>query len=392
MHLLIVNYEYPPVGGGASNASCSLAKTLTLQGHRVSVMTSAFGELRGLTVEDGIRVHRIPARRRHVDRSDLGQMLCFAGSGLVFAPGIVRAERVEGVIAFFTLPSGLVGYWLKARYGVPYVVSMRGGDVPGLDPEVSHVHRRIRWLRQRVLGSARKVVANSPDLAELSESTDPYPVTVIRNGVDSAVFHPLESAAGPDACFRILFVGRLREQKNLKVLIEQLARLRREGVNAFRLDVVGDGPLTAPMHDLAERFGLGDNVVWHGWAAKPEVLARYQSADCFVNPSTYEGLPNAVLEAMACSLPVVASRVGGNDALVIDQKTGFLFPLDEPDQLGDALTSLIRDKGAAQRMGAAGRAQVVERFSWNSVATAFVRLFEEPTESCHRDVGSEHGR
>ncbi len=375
MRLMIVNYEFPPVGAGAATASWFLARALVRQGHSVSVVTSAFEDHRGLAVEEGVRVHRIPALRRSVDRSNIGQMACFAGAGLLRSPRIARAERTEGVIAFFTLPSGIVSWRLKGRCGLPYVVSLRGGDVPGLVPEEARTHRLVGGLRQRILRSARVVVANSQGLAELSAKTDPFPVAVVPNGVDSAVFCPGPQESG--ARFRILFAGRLQEQKNLGLLLDELARLRREGLTNLRLDVAGDGKLKEAMCRRAQRLGIDDGVVWHGWLDRPDLLALYQCADCFVNPSLYEGLPNTVLEAMACALPVVASRVPGNDALVADGETGLLFPLEEPRQLGDALARLEGDRAAARRMGAEGRARAVERFSWDAVAAAYLRLFQE---------------
>ncbi len=386
MRLLIINYEYPPVGGGAANASWFLARTLVGQGHRVCVLTSAFGKHRGRKVEDGVRVHRIPARRKSIDRSTIGQMMCFAASGLVFAPAIVRAEGVERVIAFFTLPSGLVADWLRVRRGLPYLVSLRGGDVPGLVPDIESIHRRVRWLRRRILGRARAIVANSQGLADLSTRADPFPVAVIPNGVDSEMFRPpaTDSSAAPADRLRILFAGRLHKEKNPGLLLEELARLRREGVTAFRLDVVGDGPLAAAMREQARRLDLDDCVVWHGWIDKRELVERYQDADCFVNPSLYESMPNAVLEAMACGLPVVASRVGGNAAIVAEGETGLLFALEEPRQLGRALTRLIRDRSAARRMGAEARARVIERFSWEKVAAEYRRLLDdEPSDREH---------
>ncbi len=380
MRLLIVNYEFPPVGAGAATASWFLARALARRGNPVSVVTSAFEEHRGISVEEGVRVHRIPALRRSIDRSNIGQMTCFAASGLLSAPRIARAERAEGVIAFFTLPSGIVGWWLKSRCGLPYVVSLRGGDVPGLVPEEDGTHRLVRGLRRKILRSARAIVANSQGLAELSLKTDPFPVAVIPNGVDSSVFLPEPGAAGAEDCFQILFAGRLREQKNLGLLLDELARLRHEGV-AFRLHVAGDGKLGEALRQHARRLGLDGGVVWHGWIARKELLALYQSADCFVNPSLYEGLPNTVLEAMACGLPVVASRVPGNDALVVDRETGLLFSLEEPEQLGGALMRLERDRPAARQMGAAGRARAVEQFSWDAVAASYLRLLEPAPES-----------
>lgn len=383
MRLLIVNPEYPPVGGGASSASRFLARALVRQGHRISVVTSAFGEHRGVSVEDGVRVHRIPAWRTRIDRAHVGQMMCFASSGLVHSPKIVRAERIEVVIAFFTLPSGIISYWLKVRFGLPYIVSLRGGDVPGLVPELQRTHRRIHWLRHRILGSAKAIVANSPGLAELSAKTDPFAVEVIPNGVDRALFHPPAATPPPDAGshIRILFVGRLRPQKNLGLLLDQLARLRHEGVTDFKLHVAGDGPLGPAMRRRAQRLGLDDSVEWHGWVPRPKLIALYQSADCFVNPSLYEGSPNTVLEAMACGLPVVASQVIGNETLVSDRKTGLLFSLEEPGQLGNALAFLFRDRATARRMGSEGRARVKEQYSWTSAAAAYLRLLDEGVQA-----------
>ena len=102
----------------------------------------------------------------------------------------------------------------------------------------------------------------------------------------------------------------------------------------------------------------------------------YQSADCLVNPSFYEGMPNVVLEAMASGLPVIASKVPGNDALVVDGETGFLFDLQEPDGLLAALRRMD-DVDLRRRMGVNGRARAMAEFSWRSVAQAYMEIFEK---------------
>ncbi len=378
MRLLIINYEYPPLGGGAASASWFLARTLVKDGHHVSVMTSAFGVHRGFSYEDGVHVHRIPAMRRWIDRSDMRQMFFFACSGLIAAKRIADKDRVERVIAFFTLPSGIVGYWLKFRCGLPYLVSLRGGDVPGLVPEVSRTHRRIRLLRRGILNSAQAIVANSHGLAQLSEKTDPFPVAVVPNGVDASMFHPPDSRpSDPEDKLQVLFAGRLHSQKNLGLLFEEVARLRNEGASDFSIHVAGDGPLRESWRDHAANLGIGDCTIWHGWLTRPKLIALYQRADCFVNPSLYEGMPNTVLEAMACGLPVIASRIPGHDALVTDGETGVLFALEEPSRLGRALEGFLRDRTAARRMGAMGRAQVLKSFSWSAAAKRYLDLLDE---------------
>lgn len=376
MRILIINYEYPPLGGGASNASYFLANAFVTRGHDVCVMTSAFRDLRGLSIENGVHVHRIRSFRRSIDRSDLAQMMAFAVSGVLCSRRIICSEKPDGAISFFTLPSGLIGYWLSACHHLPHVVSLRGGDVPGLVPEVEAAHRRTRGLRRRVLGSAEAIVANDDGLARLSETADPFPVTVIPNGVDGSMFSPCSpaNARDADAPFRILFAGRLRRQKNLSLLLDQLAAFDQSQRTRFTLTVIGDGPLEGALRDRAAQLGIGDRITWHGWVSKSEVVKHFQNAECFVNPSLYEGLPNTVLEAMACGLPVVASRVAGNDTLVVDHTTGLLFDLDQPDQLGEALSHLMSDRTLARRMGSNGRNRALEKYSWDPVAESYLQL------------------
>jgi glycosyltransferase involved in cell wall biosynthesis len=372
VRLLLVNYEYPPLGGGAANATMFMARALVGLGHEATVLSTAFEALRGHAVEQNVHVYRIEACRTAADRSNPREMLSFLWIGLANARGVARERGIEAVIAFFTIPSGPIAYWLDRSLGLPYVISLRGGDVPGLVPELGCVHRLIAPVRRAALRRARAIVANSPSLASLSEAADPFPVRVVPNGVDASFFSPRSTPkkAGP---FRVLFVGRLTNQKNLPGLLEAVSTLAADGVD-FTLDVVGDGPLRGQLEALSAQLALGDRVSWHGWLPKGDVLALYRRADCFVNPSIYEGMPNTVLEAMACGLPVIASRIGGNEDLVRDRETGRLFEVTQTVTLADALQDLIRDPDACRRMGARGRDVVTREHSWESVVAKYVGL------------------
>jgi glycosyltransferase involved in cell wall biosynthesis len=245
-------------------------------------------------------------------------------------PFVLAKHRPDAILIFFLLPSGPIGAIAKLFFGLPYVVSLRGGDVPGLVSQLNLIHKTVAPLRHFVLKHARAVVANSDGLRKLSEAADRYPIRVIPNGVDADFFRPDRTGFRPDRShgpLRILFVGRFQEQKNLPFLLRQFARLP---LGRFELHLVGDGPQKKTLRDLAKQLGIEGSIVWHGWMPRAALPQVYQSADCLVNPSLYEGMPNAVLEAMACGLPVVASKVPGNDALVLDGETGFLFELEEP--------------------------------------------------------------
>ena len=373
MRVLLVNFEYPPLGGGAANATLFLARALASLGHEPTVLTCALPGLAHGGMEDGIRVHRLRALRRAADRTNIREMTSFMLASLLGARRVAREERIDAAVTFFTIPCGPAGWLLNRTMGIPYVVSLRGGDVPGHVPEIRLFHAVATPFRRAVLKRARAVIANAPGLARLSESRDPVPVHVIPNGVDTEVFRPPEAGEARSADFRILFVGRLHELKNIHLILRSAAELQRSGI-PVSLDLVGDGPERPALEALAGELGIGERVRWHGWRPKEEVAALYRGANCLVNPSRYEGMPNTVLEAMASNLPVVASDVGGNNDLVRTGETGFLFALSDPAALTRALEALARDPALRERMGARGRALAVSDYSWRGVATRYLAL------------------
>ena len=371
MRILLVSYEYPPVGAGAATAGEAIAKALTELGHRIIVLTGRFKGLPPRYEDKGIIIHRIPSLRRRMDRSHVLEMASFLAAGLMFVPTIARTHRVDGAIVFFSMPCGPIGLFGRWICGLPYIISLRGGDVPGAEPSLNFLHRFLRPIRRTILKNSIAIVANSNGLRKMAETADPFPVQVIPNGVDTEFFTPPPSRPAPNnGVLRILFVGRFRQQKNLPFLFRQLAHIPPA---TFELHLVGDGPEKQRLEGLARKLAIASATTWHGWISPAALPQIYQSADCLVNPSLYEGMSNVVLEAMACGVPVIASRVPGNDELVLDGDTGFLFDLREPAALVSALAQL-RDAGLRRRMGTSARNRALNFCSWHNVARQYVEL------------------
>jgi glycosyltransferase involved in cell wall biosynthesis len=375
VRLLLVNYEYPPLGGGAGNATACIARALTQQAHEVSVVTGAFGDLRGTQQESAsLRVIRLATRRARVDRSNYAEMLSFVLAAACALPRIARETRADGMIVFFSLPCGPLGWLIRRLAGVPYVISLRGGDVPGAEARVGVMHRLLAPLRRAVLRRATAVVANSRGLARLSEQADPVPVEVIPNGVDTVFFCPAPEKAADPGEVRFLFAGRFQSQKNLFVLLDQFAVTARRSSRSLRLTLIGDGPQRAELEAHAQGLGIANLVEWCGWLDKPGLRDAYQCAQVFLNPSLYEGMPNTVLEAMACGLPVIASRVIGNDEVVEHDATGLLFDLDRPDDLAAAMSELANAPARRASMGKLARQRACDNYSWDTTAARYAQL------------------
>ncbi|PWC40319.1 glycosyltransferase family 4 protein [Azospirillum sp. TSO35-2] len=372
--LLLINYEFPPLGGGAANATDNTARELAALGVEVLVLTSAFAGLpRVERRADGVEIRRIPTLRRRRDRSSVVEMLAFLASSLVMAPWIAARWRADATIAYFGLPCGPAAWVVKALFGAPYVVSLRGGDVPGFQYDGLSLYHRlagpvIGWLWRR----ASAVVANSEGLADLARRFAPdQPVAIIPNGVDTQRFTPRDGAADPADGLSLLFVGRVVRQKGLDVLFEALASLPPAGLAGVTLRIVGDGPARPELEAQAQRLGLSERVRFLGWLGRDDLPATYRAADAFVFPSRDEGMPNVVLEAMAAGLPVVATRIAGNRDLVVDGETGLMLDTDDVPALAATIARLAGDAPLRRRLGAGGRRRVVDHFSWRAVAAAY---------------------
>ncbi len=374
MRILIINSEYPPIGGGAGNASANLASQLAALGQEVTVLTAHFADLPAEEQQGGVRLLRIRAMRRRRERSNAVEQIAFMLSSTLKTLRLLRSWRPDVILAFFGIPSGLAA-WAACRVaGVPYLVSLRGGDVPGFRPyDFALYHRLAAPLIRVIWRQAAHVVANSAGLKALAQAFDPVvDIPVIPNGVDLQRYQPARRVWEPA---HLLLVGRLVHQKGVDLLLKALAGLEEQ---RWSLTLVGDGPQRPELQAFVEAHCLQERVRFASWLEGEALVQAYQQANLFVFPSRHEGMPNAVLEAMSAGLPVIASRIAGNEELVVDGETGLLVPPEDANALRQALETLLGDAELRQRMGVAGRARVEERFSWRRSAEAYLALFPVP--------------
>ncbi|MYA09587.1 MAG: glycosyltransferase family 4 protein [Holophagales bacterium] len=159
----------------------------------------------------------------------------------------------------------------------------------------------------------------------------------------------------------LLAVGRLRIRKGMEILLQALAQVRDRG-HRPRLVVAGDGERRETLDALCEQLGLGASVHWAGRCSRSEVARLQRRAAALIVPSTYEGMPLVVLEAMSDGVPVIASAVSGIPEVVVDGQTGWLVPPERSAALADALIDAVSDPDAARVRGEAGRQRLDQRF------------------------------
>ena len=373
MRILILNSEYPPIGGGAGNASAHIAGQLKRMGHTVTVVTSRFGSLPHQEGYDGVTVYRIPGVRRRQDRSNPLEQFIFILSASFWTLRWIPRLQPHATLAFFGVPSGPVAWLIKKLHKVPYIISLRGGDVPGFRPYDFQVyHKLIAPFLRFIWEDASAVVANSKGLRQLAQAFDSrFEIPIIPNGIDLETY----KIADRDWSFpRLLSAGRIVHQKGLDLAMRALGGLK--DLN-WEWRIAGDGPQMELLKSLAKELGIAERVIFLGWQSREPLMKCYQAANVFLFPSRHEGMPNALLEAMASGLPVVASCIAGNEELVVDGKTGYLVRSEDIESLRNALKGLLSDAALREQMGIASRQYVEANYSWESTAQQYVMLLEK---------------
>ncbi len=372
MQVLILNSEFPPIGGGAGNASAHIAAALHDEGHQVTVLTSAYGKLPHDESIKGVRIIRLPALRRYKDRSTAFEQLLFMLVLQIWGFFWLLKLRPDSILAFFGAPSGIAAWSWNILKRTPYIVLLRGGDVPGFRPyDFGTLHRLMAPILRLVWRAADAVVANSQGLKALGAAFEPrVPILVIPNGVSPMALDNDREWSPP----RMLFVGRLVYQKGLDLLFNALANLKELD---WQLSIVGDGPRKEWLEDRATELKLSERIQFLGWQSRDQLRSSYADANLFVYPSRHEGMPNALLEAMSAGLPSVASDIAGNEELIDDGKNGFLVEPENVSALEEALDRLMQDQALRKKMGAAAQKKTRKEFTWKSVGKAYSDLLQE---------------
>ena len=378
MQLLFANYEFPPVGGGAAYASQATARELVAMGHQVDFLTAATDGKRDDEEIDGVRVYRVRSYRRGVHESGLIGALSFLGFAATRLRVLARVNGYDAYHYYFSLPTGFLSLLPGAHRHRPYIVSLRGSDVPAYDPALFWHHKALLPVTRRIWRRAYRVVANSEDLRRLALSCVPdVSIDVILNGASApgARSTPGEKRSG----LRILTVSRLIARKGLDTLIRALGRSGNEDLS---LDIAGEGPEGAALRGLARACGVADRVRFHGFVDRGGLESLYVNADIFVLASLAESCSMALLEAMAAGLPLVATRVGGNVELVRDGTNGLLFKAQSVEELHTALRTLVSNPALRRRFAVANRELAREQFSWRAVARRYEAIFQQATGRC----------
>lgn len=361
MRILLINYEYPPLGGGGGIAHQDVAEALAAR-HDVHVLTTHYAGLPRFERRRGVSITRVPVwGRESLPIATIRSMVTFAPAAFRAARALVRKWRPDIVNAFFAVPSGLPAVLLGRLTGIPVVLTLVGADIFDPNPTAgiaTHRHLLLRAVVRQIIRGADARVAISHDTRRraLKYHHAPPDIEVIPLGLVSPflaergtprVSREQSLPPGKERIVRLVTIGRLIPRKGYDDL---LAAIAMTGRSDLRLDLVGDGPLAPALRALATRLGIAERVCFRGTVGESEKWRLLSSADCFVSASLYEGFGIVFLEAMSAGLPIIATDDGGQTDFLITGENALLVPPGQPRQLASAIALLFLEDGLRLRM------------------------------------------
>jgi len=368
--------RFYPFTGGVEVFSYELTRRLVKRGYEIQVLTTDFESRPGPDLVDGIKVqrYRIP-------------FFAFRTPIIPHIPLRIPFRECDLIHVISTYPTLTdLAIIVGKTLGKPVLVThqLDGGADDWVGRSATKLYHQIIAsplirLTDRVVATSHSYASTSPILQPILER-----VEVIPNAVDETTFNPdvegskITEKYGLQRTRNVLFVGRLVPYKGVEYLLSAIETLRHD-LPEIHLIIVGDGELKEKLIQQAVSLGIRENVTFTGHLPNSELPPFYASSDLTVLPSIsrLEAFGIALLEAMACGKPVVASSIPGVIEVVEDGVTGYLTPPRDARALAGAISKIIGNKRLAERMGREARRRIEENYTWRRVAHSYERLYSD---------------
>lgn len=326
MEILVLNYEYPPIGGGASPVTKTTCEALAAKGHRLTIITMGYQKIPNQEEKDGIKIFRLPCWRSKSSVCYPWEQMTYIFSSFYFLRKHLKQKKYDVCHTHFIIPTGVIALWLKKHYNLSYVITSHGSDVPGYNQKrFKLLHKILRNPWQKICKNAKSIITPSTYLRDLIIKSCPVNnCEVIPNGIEIDIFK-----CGPKENI-ILAMSRLQPHKGVQKLFYAFSQI---APSDWTLHIAGDGPYRHELENIAKKLGISDRVIFHGWLKNQSAdhINLLAKSKIFVSASDFESFGISVAEAIASDCQIIISNIATHQYFT--QFGAKLFPLDDIDYL-----------------------------------------------------------
>jgi glycosyltransferase involved in cell wall biosynthesis len=374
MKILMFNNEFPPLGGGTGTVNFELFKIFKKNYDlKIDLITSALGPKNEIEqFSENIRIIKFPVRKNNIHHASNLELIIYTFKAIFNGFRYHKKENYDFVFVWSTVPSGLPALLLKIFKKVPFIVRIGGPDIPGFENRYKFIYMIISPLIKLIWKKAILIIVKCKKEKEMIELINSkLQIEKIFNGTDISKFFTI--IKNTNNSLKLICSARLIKRKGQYILIDAISCLKKEGIIIIS-DLVGEGDEKEAYIQYAKVKNVEELIIFSGYVPHEKMPKKYQEADVFVLPSYNEGMSNALLEAMACGLPIVVTNVGGTEEL-IDESNGFIFNVGDTTELVLILKKIYHNKNILLELSKASRKRA-EQYSWQIIADEYLKLFK----------------
>jgi len=342
MKILMLNHEFPPVGGGASPVTFELSRQLVAMGHSVDVVTMHYDSIARFEVVDGVNIYRTPAIRGRPDICYTHELATYIPGALIKTVRLAKQKKYDIIHCHFIIPAGPLAWLVNKLTGILVTPAWR------------YLAKNTSVLTSPSESLKALIIHNCPKAQ----------VRVIPNGIHTERFKPAAKTKS------ILMCSRIYNFKGFQYAIEAIKDMDLD----WQVNIVGEGPYLGELKRLAE--GSKPAIKFWGWLDRndPQLKHLYESSSIFIFPSEAESFGLVVAEAMAAGNAIIASDIGAHREVLGD--AGVLVKPRDVAGIRDNLEKLVSSEKLRQQFAAAALERV-QQFDWKNIASKFVELYEQ---------------
>lgn len=373
--ILLLNYEFPPLGGGGGVATKALAEGFVKLGYEVDYVTSWFKGLKEFEVVNGVNIHRVRViGRKELPTATMVSVVSFPFMAYGKAAELCRKYLYDFINTQFAVPTGPLGVWISKKFKIKNILSLHGGDV--YDPtKKNSPHRKwyfravVRWVLRNsdvVTAQSSNTIANTRKYYGYDKEIRLIPLPY------EPVFFETKTRAElglREDGFYTVSIGRLVARKGFDFLLRSLAKTGNEKIRSI---IIGSGPEHDALESLARRMGISERVCFMSGLTDAQKFQYLSAADVYVLSSVHEGFGIVLQEAMQMGLPIIATDNGGQIDLVKEGENGLLVKYGDEDGLARAILRVSED-GGFREMCSKNNRIVSKRFDVRSICEEYLK-------------------